>query len=457
MRLMLLIIRQLSRLVLCVALIVMLGCREADPSYLKAGKHEEMPQIVAETLTVELLNWPTVVRCQGSLLPDEQAVIGAKIGGRVDTVHIEIGDYVEQGAPLATLDQEEARLRVLQAEAQLRQARSTVGLVEGQSADDLDPKNAPPVREAKAKWDEGIAAFKRARMLKTRDAMSAAEFDQAAAVEQVAQAQYTSSLNSVAESLASIGVRQAELLIAKQQLADAVVKAPFAGYIQQREIAPGAYVATGQTIAILVRTTPLRFRGAVPERFAQSLKPGQEVRLTIQSVPMPVVASVTRISPMLDPRSRTLMFEAEVANDDQRLRTGLFAEAEVVIDPNASAIILPESAIVEFAGNQKVWKVVDGITSEQSVATSDRRNGFREVVEGLTIGDRILVDGERGLVAKLISPGSSSALTTASVVPMEHESNDAAALNAAKEIKQPVPVKSPEHPVDRSSSVSESS
>ncbi len=62
---------------------------------------------------------------------------------------------------------------------------------------------------------------------------------------------------------------------------------------------------------------------------------------------------------MLGSRSRTLMFEADVPNDDQRLRTGLFAEAEVVVDANAQAIVLPEAAIVEFAGNQKVWKVID--------------------------------------------------------------------------------------------------
>ncbi|QDT04131.1 Efflux pump periplasmic linker BepF [Rubripirellula lacrimiformis] len=381
------------------------GCRPADVADDGADQSSEMPTISADTFTVQLQSWPTIVRSQGSLHPDEHAVVGAKIGGRVDLVHVEIGDFVQQDDPLATLDQQETLLRIVQAEAQLLQARSTVGLLEGQSADDLDPKNAPPVREAKAIWDEGVAAFERAKTLNRRNAMSAAEFEQAAAAERVSEAQYVSSLNSVAERLASIAVRRAELAIAKQQLADSVVRAPFTGYIQQRDIAPGTYVATGQPIAVMVRTSPLRFRGAVPERHAQALRLGQEVRLTIQSVETPSIATITRISPMLDPRSRTLMFEAEVGNDDHQLRSGLFAEAEVVIDPAAQAIVLPESAVVEFAGNQKVWKVIEGVAAEQTIVTSDRRDGFRRVDDGLVVGDQVFVDGSQGMVAKVSVPG----------------------------------------------------
>lgn len=435
--------RFLIGLVPWVAALIMGGCGERT----KVGERDRRPvalaTIAAATYVVDLQSWPTVVRCQGSLLPDEQVVVGAKVGGRVDNVHVEIGDAVEQGDPLATLDQQEAQLRVLQAEAQLRQARSTVGLSEGQSAESLNPINAAPVREAKAVWDEGVAAFKRAKMLKDRNAFSDAEFDQAAAVEQVGQAQYASSLNSVAESLALIGVREAELSIARQQLADAIVRSPFSGYVQQRETAPGAYVATGQPIAVVVRTSPLRFRGAVPERFAQSLRLGQEVRLAIQSVATPVIAAVTRISPMLDPRSRTLMFEAEIPNDDQQLRTGLFAEAEVVIDPDATAIVLPESAIVEFAGNQKVWRVIEGAASEHTILASERRGGFRRVAEGLGIGDRIVIDGEQGLAAMVIDPPANSSVASKSERAHESRGRDVNTLKCDPTSEGKTPSESP--------------
>ncbi len=115
------------------------------------------------------------------------------------------------------------------------------------------------MREAKAVWDEGVAAFKRATSLKQRGAMSAAEFDQAAAVEQVAQAKHVSSLNSVAESLALIGVREAERLIAKQQLADAIIRAPFSGYVQQRDIATGPYVQQAKRLQFSFVPRPYAF------------------------------------------------------------------------------------------------------------------------------------------------------------------------------------------------------
>jgi RND family efflux transporter MFP subunit len=381
--------------------ISMAGCH-AEVAGTPAAKEPKVETIEAEVLTLELSTWPTVVRSQGSLLGDEQSMVGAKVAGRVAEVHFDLGDFVKTGEPLVTLDQEEFELAAAQTEAQLQQARSAVGLRSGESVDSLVPENAPPVREQMAVWDEAKGTLKRSEELRRNNAISQGDVEQAIAAERVAEARYASAINSVLEKIALIGVREAELSLARQRLQDATIRSPMDGYVQQRQVAPGTYLAAGQPIAVLVRTDPLRFRGTVPERHAQALAIGQEVRLRIESVEGPRVATITRVSPMLDQQSRALAFEAEIDNSDYELRAGLFAEAEVVVDPDAKALVVPHSAVVEFAGNQKVWMIVDGMASEREVLPGTRREIGREIIEGLAVGDQILSDANQGRFAKVI-------------------------------------------------------
>ena len=103
---------------------------------------------------------------------------------------------------------------------------------------------------------------------------------------------------------------------------------------------------------------------------------------------------------MLTPRCAG-WFEAEVDNTDGALRAGLFAEAEVVLDPQSEAIVLPRTAIREFAGSESVWKIVNGVAREVTIQTGQRRLEGIEIVEGVASGDQVLRDAESGRVARI--------------------------------------------------------
>lgn len=377
------------------------GCDSPAAAMKSEPKPEPLETIEAELMTVALQPWPTIVRSQGSLDADEESVIGAKVAGRVAEVHVDLGDFVSVGDPLVSLDQAEFILKVQQTEAQLEQARAAVGLRAGMPVSQLNPENAPPVRQQRALWEEAQSSLKRLESLRVQKAVSEGEFELAEAAERVAEARYASSLNGVYEKIAVIGSFEAELSLAKNQLTDATIRSPLEGFIHQRLTAPGSYISVGQSIAVVVRTSPLRFRSSVPERHAQSLSVGQQVRLQIESVSEPRMAKVTRISPMLDQQSRSLVFEAEIENEGQELRGGLFAQAEIVVDDDATGMILPESAVNEFAGAEKAWKVVDGALVEQEVLIGKRRPGQLEVLKGLQSGDVILRDASQGRIAKI--------------------------------------------------------
>jgi len=376
-----------------------------------AGKGPPPPAepIEAEVMVVQPQAWPKIVRCQGTLVADDQTVVGSRVAGLVAETCVDIGDAVQPGQVLLRLDDREFKLQLASAEAALLQASAMIGLKPGDPLSKLDPQNAPPVREARATLDETRGRRERWEQLRSQNAVAEEELHAMQAAEKVAEARFSSALNSVNANIAQVSVRSADVDLAKQRIADSEITAPFAGYVQQRLVSAGNFIQIGNPLVSIVRLDTLRFRGSVPERIASDLKLGQTVRLRIESDEDMIEAKVTRISPALDLASRSLAFEVLLNNQDGRWRVGLFAEGEVTLDPNVQGLIVPESALVEFAGVQKIWKVDKGNAKEQVVQVGRRSEGRLEILSGLKAGDQILVDGALGRAAP-VSPGGANAV-----------------------------------------------
>lgn len=372
------------------------GCAKNDPI-----SDEKEPAIAAapdDVLVAEVQSqtWPVVVRVQGSLLGYDRAVVGSKLAARVDEVPIDLGTVVRRGDPLVVLDRRDRELQVEQAAAQLAQARASLGLRPDDSADELDRLQAPPVRLERALMEEARSNLERSKQLLESRVIAAEEAERLQAQFKAAEARYHSSLNDVDSQIATIRVRRAELALAEQLLADTRVVAPFDGIVEQRHVSPGEYLQEGQAVATLVRTDSLRFTAGVPERIAAQIRPGLDVLVRIDGEAAPIRVQVSRLSPALELASRSLLMEADVPNSDLRLRTGLFAEADIIVDAEAQTLAVPASAVFEFAGIEKVWIVRDGKSQEQPIRTG-RRNADRiEILDGLTTGDLIIPDARQG-------------------------------------------------------------
>jgi RND family efflux transporter MFP subunit len=143
-------------------------------------------------------------------------------------------------------------------------------------------------------------------------------------------------------------------------------------------------------MATLVRIHPLRLRVSVPEREAPGVRAGQMVRLTIEGDPTVYSGRVVRLAPIVQELNRTLMVEAEIPNERGVLRAGAFARAEIVTESAQSVITVPASALVVFAGVEKVLVVRDGKTAEVRVQTGRRLGGDIEILEGLKRGEAVV-------------------------------------------------------------------
>jgi RND family efflux transporter MFP subunit len=372
------------------------GCGERGSPFGEA-ESAETDDTRARVVTQAVMHpWPRTIRAQGSLVEDEQAQLGVKVAGRVKEVLVDLGSTVAEGAVVVILESEEFDLRVKQTEAQVAQARATLGLAPGEPEESLDRTKAAPVLQQKAMLEEAKFNLNRRRTLRGKSVVTTEELQQYEALHRVAEARYESALNTVDEQIALLAVRRAELAVAKQSQADAVLKAPFEGVIKARHVAPGSYVNVGDPVATLVRTNPLRFRAGIPERSSTQLRVGQTVRVYVEGETTPVPCKIARVSPSLDLASRSLVIEADLENADSRFRTGLFAEAEIVVDADERTLAVPESSIVEFAGVEKVWVVRDEKAHGQRVRTGRRQGNLVEILEGLNANDQVLANGDEG-------------------------------------------------------------
>lgn len=390
------------------ALAATLGCHFAETSHTTDPDDELVEPTVfsAPVEPVVQCKWPIVVRSQGSLMADEVAVIGAKVAGRVEKTHVDLGSRVAAGDVLATLQSQEFELKVQQAEAQLAEACAAIGLKPDDSVADLDAESVPTVRVAKAIWEEARDSLNRTEQLQKSKAISRSEYERQRAAERVAAAQYQSALSGVAEKTALIQVRRATLAMAQQDLQDAIIRAPFDGVVQQRHVAEGVIVSESMPLITLVRTDPLRYRGRVPELKAFSVRDGQSLKIYVEGFPEPLDSVVKRTSPSLDESNRSLVIEGDVQNSEGMLRSGVFAEGEIVVDAEATTIAVPSTAVGEFAGVHRVWLVTDGVAAQQQVEVGRRTDSQVEILTGLDADQWVIVDFNQGVAGRIEDPSN---------------------------------------------------
>ncbi|MGE5285545.1 MAG: efflux RND transporter periplasmic adaptor subunit [Actinomycetota bacterium] len=355
----------------------------------RARAQEPRPVRVVAAATGRL---PRTVTVTGTLAAAEEVVAGFKVAGRVSEIAVDLGSPVRKGQVLARLDPTDFRLRVEQAEAALRQVRAGLGLPRDGSGESVDPGKTALVREARAVLEEARLNRDRIVQLWEKNYIARSEVDASRSRLLVAESRYQAALEEIRNRQELLAERSSGLALARQQLADTALNAPIDGAVRERRASVGEYLAAGAPVFGLVRVHPLRLRVAVPERDASSLRVGQAVRVLLEGDPVAHAGRVARLSPSIQEQNRTLIVEAEVANRDGKLRPGSFARAEIVVEADRTAVMVPASAVVTFAGLEKVFVVRDGKAVEQRIRTG-RRSGDRvEILDGVAAGEPVVVD-----------------------------------------------------------------
>jgi len=355
-----------------------------------AGAEAREPRQV-KTARVAEITMERTVTVTGTLAAYDQATVSAKVPGRLASISVDLGSVVRQGQMIAQLEQQDYQLRLQQAEAALAQARARVGLPPEGKDDRIDPEKTGTVRQAQALLDDARMKFERAQALVQRGVLPRAQLEGAEAEYKVALSRYQDAVEEIRNRQALVVQRRSELEIARQQLTDSTIYAPFAGVVQEKRASVGEYLAAGTAVVNVVRMDPLRLRAEVPERESRKVHTRQQVRVTLEGDPTVYNGKIARISPSITAQNRVLIVEAEVHNNG-KLRPGSFARAEIVSDSESTAMAVPVNAIVTFAGIDKVILVQDGKAVEKPVTLGRRTEEWAEILSGLKVGDVVVVN-----------------------------------------------------------------
>jgi RND family efflux transporter MFP subunit len=378
-----------SLLILALGLASVNACG-GDRSATAVSENADPPRQV-RVATASAAEVARTVTATGTLAAQDELILGAKVVGRVSEIGVDLGSRVRKGQTIARIDPNDYRLRVNQAEAALQQARVRLGLPAEGNGDKVNPEQTALVRQAAAVLKEAGLTHNRMAELLDRNLIARAEFDAAVSQLTVAEGRYQDALEEVRNRQGMLAQRRSELEIARQQLKDTAIVSPIDGAVRQRQASVGEYLAEGAAVVTLVQMDPLRLRLAVPEREARAVRIGQQVRLTVEGDPGEYRGRVVRLSPAITEDNRTLLVEAEVPNERFLLRPGSFAKADIVVEAGQEIVTVPDNAIVIFAGIEKVLTVAHGKVVEKRVRTGRRIGEAVEITEGISPGDRVIV------------------------------------------------------------------
>jgi RND family efflux transporter MFP subunit len=294
------------------------------------------------------------LRLTGTVESRRSSLVASEIAGIVTSLHAREGDLVQRGAPLARLRSDNMELRLQSAQQELR--------------------------EAKARLDLAQTNLQRARGLYDDELLSRQQLDDA-----------------VSESeawLARSSRLEAEVSRLKNDLARAVVRAPFTGVVTSERTSVGEWIAAGGGVVELIDLTNLEVTVNVPESRYAGVQKGAPVQLRFPSLGGRELAGTVRaVVPRANPQSRTFPVKIEFRNDGTSVGVGMIAEVQLALGSATTGTMVPKDAIVRqgqttgvfVVGTDSVieWvEVKTGLSTGAWVEAGEVRPGTRVVTRG---------------------------------------------------------------------------
>ncbi|MFT4937898.1 MAG: membrane fusion protein (multidrug efflux system) [Paraglaciecola sp.] len=195
------------------------------------------------------------------------------------------------------------------------------------------------------------------------------------------------------EQQAKVKAITAQMEVAKAQLAELELRAPFAGKLGIRQVSMGSLVRPGDLITTLDDLHVVKVDFNIAELHLTSVAKGQQVRA--RSIAYPgeeFVGKITTIDSRVNPITRSIQIRASIDNQDGKLRPGMLMQIDLQ-KQMLNTLVLPEAALLPIEDKQYVYVVVDGKASFIEVVVGRRKPGIVQIVSGLQAGDQVVVEG----------------------------------------------------------------
>ena len=309
--------------------------------------------------------------------PNQLVNLFSRVDGYVAKLYVDKGDFVKAGQLLMEIDHTDYLHAVDQAKANLAAGNAKVA--------------------------QQKAALRNARL--TLDRMQALIKDQFVSQQDLDNAQVNFDAAVAALESLDAQVKQMEVALAQADtnLTYSYIRAPFAGYIAERNLDTGAYVTGAASSTSTMSRSMLSLHDIdrvrvlieVVEKDIPTIQIGQKAELRAEAYPDRVFeGQVTRIVQALNRETRTMTVEIDLPNKDRRLKGGMFARVEVMVGTHRQAVQIPIDAVSRMEDTQYVFVVRDGKAQRVNVEIGVRNDNRVEITKGLTGDETVIVSGK---------------------------------------------------------------
>jgi membrane fusion protein (multidrug efflux system) len=311
------------------------------------------------------------------ITPNQVVNLFSRVDGYIAKVYVEKGDLVKANQLLIEIDHADYRHAVNQAKANLAAARARV------AQQDASVRNT-------------ALTLNRMQVLIKDQFVSQQDLDNA----QVAYDTAVAALDSFHAQVQQMDVALAQ---AETNLAYSYIRAPFAGYVAERNLDLGSYVSgtTGGTstmsrgILTLHEIQTVRILIEVVEKDVPLIQVGQKAEVRAEAYPDRIFeGTVTRVVQALDRATRTMTIEVDLPNKDHVLKGGMFARVEVLVGTHRNAIQIPIDAVSRLEDSQYVYVVREGKAQRVPVEIGVRDENRVEITKGLVGLEQVIISGK---------------------------------------------------------------
>ena len=354
---------------------------------------------------------PAYIQATGSLTADETSDIASKAAGKVVNIYANVGEFITRGSVIAKLDDNDARLRVAEAEANVKQAQAAVRQAEARLG--LSPNGTfnssviPEVRAANANYEQALAELRQAEaneqryreLVETGD-VAMITYEQYRTNRDTARARVNAAKQSleaaanaakqnnqaIKSAQAAVEASRTQVATARAAVADLVIRAPFSGYISERPTAVGEFITSSSVVATILRTNPIKVQIQVAEADVPFISIGRGVSVEVDAYKdRSFGGTVTAVNPAIDPTSRAATVEAQIENNDNALRTGMFATVKIVRAGGGTGVFVPRSAVFhdQATQNYRVFVIQENVAKLRVVQIGTEEGEYIQILSGI--------------------------------------------------------------------------
>jgi len=338
--------------------LIVTGCSKPSAEMKKPQETQEKNGIAVEVAEVEKEALTNSYSTTGKLYASEEVNVSSETKGKVKSVNFKLGDKVNKGDVLYTLDNEDLKTDVNLQKSKLQKS----------------------VDNAKIEYEDKLKNYNKMKSLYESGAVTKKAFEDSETAYEQAKLNYQQAQKDL----------ESNSITLNSSLNDTIIKSPINGIIASRNVEIGEM--TGSSDFVIVKLNPIKVKASVSEEVVNKISDGDNVRIKVQE--KDYIGKIISISPIGLNNGNVYPVEIEVENKDLFLKQGMFADISFEIEKIEDQIVVPKKAILSKNNEDYVYIIEENCPKKVIVEKGITKDGKVQISGELNVGDKLVVKGQ---------------------------------------------------------------